>query len=78
MGLKIIAGLFIVFLSTIFGVNFSRKYGRKKEYFTALENFCNYLKREISFSVTPVGTAVKNFVSDNEDLLFTLSSCAFS
>ena len=78
MSIKITFGLLLVLLTTAFGVNFSEKYGRKRNFYIALENFCTYLKREISFSSTPVGNVVKSFSSDNEDLPAVLSRFAES
>ncbi|MBQ7163835.1 MAG: stage III sporulation protein AB [Clostridia bacterium] len=76
MTIKIVAGFAIVFLCTMFGVNYAKKYGRKKDFYASLENFCAYLKREISFSSTPINSVIKGFRPGDDDLVIMLSSFA--
>ena len=68
MTLKFLIGVSAVVLFTFLGVGYSKKYSRKKDFFISLENFGVYLKREISFSSTPIGEVISNFNCDNEDL----------
>ena len=76
MTLKFFPGIAAVVFFTFFGVNYAKKFKRKKEFFVSLENFGVYLKREISFSSTPIGEITASFRCDNADLCAALFAIA--
>ncbi len=72
--MKTVTGLVIVLLSTVLGSLYASKFKKKRDYFVSLENFAVYLKREISFSASPLKTVVGSFRTDNEELAPLLNS----
>ena len=75
---RVTGGLIIVFLCSFLGALFAKKFRAKSLYLEALESFCVYLKREISFSRTTIKSVVTAFSTDNEDFRATLSCCFFA
>lgn len=74
MSLKILAGLVIVFGTSLIGNVYAARYRRKRDFFIALENFTIYLKREISFSANTLKDVVAAYTTENGDLSAMLSS----
>ena len=74
MTIKLILGLSIVLMCTFLGTSVAGKCKKKKDFYTDMESFCIFLKREISFSSTTIGKAISDYRSKNEDLRNILSS----
>ena len=72
--LKLIVGFLIVFACTVLGRLKANGLKQKRDFFSYLEDFFIYLKREISFSSASVYEAVRAYSCPLEDLTLMLKS----